>query len=119
MKKHLLLLCLILPLVGCYYDSEELLYGTTECATENVTYSADVLPLIVDNCYGCHDASSNFGGVTLEGYDRLRTYVDNGELLGAIRHTPGFSPMPKNEPQLVECNIEKIAAWVAAGAPND
>lgn len=73
----------------------------------------------MDNCYRCHDAANNFGGVTLEGYDQLRTYVDNGELLGAIRHTAGFSPMPKNEPQLVECNIEKIAAWVAAGAAND
>lgn len=119
MKKLPLLFCFLSLLTGCYYDSEELLYGTDECTTENVTYSADVLPLIVTNCYRCHDAANNFGGVTLEGYDRLRTYVDNGQLLGAIRHTPGFSPMPKNEPQLVECNIEKIATWVAAGAPND
>lgn len=119
MKKSPFLLCLFLSLTGCYYDSEELLYGTVECATESITYTGDVLPLIVDNCYQCHDADNNFGGVTLEGYDQLRTYVDNGELLGVIRHTSGFSPMPKNEPQLVECNIEKIAAWVAAGAPND
>lgn len=119
MKKLPLLLCLFLPLVGCYYDSEERLYGTVECATEDVTFSVDVLPLIVEHCYRCHDADNNFGGITLEGYDQLRTYVDNGELLGAIRHTPGFSPMPKNEAQLVECNIEKIAVWVAAGAPNN
>ena len=119
MKKTAFLLCLLPLLTGCYYDSEELLYGTVECPTEGVTFSADVLPLIVDNCYRCHDAANNSGGINLEGYDQLRTYVDNCELLGAIRHTPGFSPMPKNEPQLVECNIEKIAAWVAAGAPND
>ncbi len=119
MKKSALFALLLPLLAGCYYDSEEFLYGTVECMTEGTTYSTDVLPLIVANCYQCHDAANNFGGITLEGYDQLRTYVDNGELLGAIRHTPGFSPMPKNAPQLVECNIEKIAAWIAAGAPND
>jgi len=119
MKKTSFLLCFVFLLAGCNYDSEELLYGTIECQTEEVTYSAVVLPLIVANCYQCHDAANNFGGITLEGYEQLRNYVDNGELLGVIRHTPGFSPMPKNSPQLVECNIEKIAAWVAAGAPND
>jgi len=119
MKKCPVILCLFLALSGCYYDSEELLYGSDECNTEGVSYSADVLPLIIANCYECHDAANNFGGITLEGYGQLRNYVDNGALLGVIRHSPGFSPMPKNRAQLVECNIEKIAAWVAAGAPND
>lgn len=104
---------------SCYYDVEEEIYPTLECVTENVNYSDEVLSIISTNCYSCHNAASNFGNVTLEGYSALKTYVDDGRLLGVIRHESGFSPMPKNQPQLVECDIAKIEAWVAAGAPNN
>ena len=113
----LLLLILVLP--ACYYDVEEEIYPTLECNTENASYSGVVLSIISDNCYTCHDANSNFGNVTLEGYTALKTYVDNGKLLGVIRHETGFSPMPKNQPQLVECDISKIEAWVNEGALNN
>ncbi|MCG8327611.1 MAG: hypothetical protein MI974_07995 [Chitinophagales bacterium] len=113
-----LLLALVL-VAGCYYDVEEELYPTLECDTENMSYTNDVLPIVQGNCYTCHDQGSNFGGVILEGYESLKTYVDNGRLLGAIRHESGFSPMPKNAPQLVACNIEKIEAWINAGAPDN
>jgi hypothetical protein len=106
-------------LSSCYYDVEEELYGTTECNLSDITYSTTVLPIIEDNCYRCHDAANNFGGITLEGYERLKTMVDNGNLLGVIRHEAGFSSMPKNEPALLDCEIEKIEAWVNAGAPNN
>lgn len=116
-----LVICVFVGLfmTSCYYDSEETLYGTVECSTEGASYSVDVLPLLIDNCYRCHAAAANFGGINLEGYDQVSIYVNNGELLGVIRHTPGFSPMPQNEPQLVECNIEKIATWIESGAQND
>ncbi len=105
--------------IGCYYDVEEELYPTLECQTEDMTYQGDVLPIIQENCYGCHDQASNNGNITLEGYQNLRTYVDNDQLLGAIKHTSGFSPMPKNAPQLLECEIAKIEAWIGLGAPDN
>ena len=120
MKEYLFLLLLTPLLVaGCYYDVEEELYPTLECATQDVRYTATVLPLLQNNCFGCHNAGANFGGVTLEGYDRLIQYVNNGELLGVIRHTPGFSPMPQGAAQLPECDIEKIAVWIDQGAPQN
>lgn len=106
-------------LPSCYYDVEEDLYPNLACDTVAVSYINDVLPLLQDNCYSCHNASANFGNVTLEGYNNLKIVVDNGRLLGAIRHEPGFSPMPQNQPQLVTCNIAKIEAWIAAGAMNN
>ena len=104
---------------SCYYDSEEDLYGTIECNLDNIEYMATVLPIISDNCYGCHDQASNFGNITLEGYDALKTYVDNGQLIGSINHQSGFSPMPKNLAKLLDCEIEKIEAWISAGALNN
>lgn len=119
MKEILLAISLLAMLPGCYYDTEETLYPSLGCAVENVTYTQTVLPILQANCLSCHSANANFGGVTLEGYDRLLTYVNNGQLLGVIRHTPGFSPMPNNAPQLRECDIEKIATWVDQGAQDN
>lgn len=115
----LFFLLLTLNMPSCYYDVEEEIYPTLECVTENVSYSGVILNIVTNNCYSCHNAASNFGNVTLEGYAALKTYVDNGKLLGVIRHESGFSPMPQNQAQLVECNIAKIEAWVNAGAPNN
>ncbi len=104
---------------GCYYDKEEELYPTLDCATDNVTYMDTVLPILSRNCFVCHSTAANFGGITLEGYNSLLTHVNSGRLLGAIKHQPGFSPMPQNQPQLVACDIEKMERWVADGAPNN
>jgi len=119
MKKYVAISILAAAVFGsCYYDVEEELYPTLECSTANATYVAVVEPIIRSNCHsGCHSAASNIANITLEGYDNLKVYVDNGQLLGAIKHGTGYSPMPKNAAKLVDCNIAKIEAWVNAGAP--
>lgn len=122
MKNFVIIIAVALFFVGvsgCYYDVEEDLYPTIECSTADMSYQNDIFPIIDNNCLGCHDAASNFGGITLEGYDLLKVYVSNNQLLGVIKHEPGFSPMPKNSAQLLECEIEKIEAWIANGAPNN
>ena len=112
-----LLVCLLAP--SCYYDIEEDLYPDTGCNVADVGYSNTVVPILENNCYRCHDAANNFGGITVEGYAQLKKYVDNGQLLGVLNHEAGFSPMPKNAPQLRSCDIEKIEAWVNNGALNN
>lgn len=119
MRSGLLFLLILSAVSACYYDVEEEIYPTLECNTLNINYSEEVLSIISNNCYICHSAASNFGNVTLEGYTALKTYVDNGRLLGVIRHESGFSPMPKNQPQLVECDIAKIETWINEGALNN
>lgn len=114
-----MLLSMLLYIPACYYDVEEELYPDMGCATDNVTYSGTVLPILEANCLICHSAVANNGNVTLEGYDKLLEIVNSGRLLGAVRHEPGFSPMPQNQPQLVECTIQKIEAWINDGAPNN
>lgn len=104
---------------SCYYDVEEDLYPTTDCATDGITYSDDILPLIENNCYTCHNEAASFANINIEGYDNLMVYVNSGQFLGSIKHQPAYSPMPQGQPPLVECNIEKIEAWINAGAPNN
>lgn len=108
-----------LSIQACYYDVEEDLYPDTGCATENVTYAGVIQPILQDNCLSCHNAVSQLGGIVLEGHDKVLIHVNNGGLLGSLRHEAAFSPMPQGQPKLAECTIAKIEAWIEKGAPND
>lgn len=113
------LLALTFICSACYYDVEEELYLNTGCATDNVSYQTTIIPILQNNCLSCHSAAANFGNISLEGYDNLRTYIDNGQFLGAIQHQQGFSAMPQNQPKMADCTIEKISVWINAGALNN
>jgi hypothetical protein len=104
---------------GCYYDNEAVLYGVQECVPDAPTYSTTIAPLISRNCLSCHNQASSNGGIALETYSQVITQVESGRLMGAITHSSGFSPMPKNSQQLSECNINAIRTWIDAGTPEN
>ncbi|MGE5106428.1 MAG: hypothetical protein ACM3H8_02715 [Sphingobacteriales bacterium] len=106
----------VILLNSCYYDKEELLYGAA-CDSTNVTYSATIKPIIATNCLECHGGLTPSAGFSLETYQGVKAKVDQGRLIGAVSHFPGFSPMPKNNPQLGSCNIAAFRTWVRNGAP--
>lgn len=119
--KYLLLLLLnsFFLLSACYYDVEEELYpdppNGNGCDTENVSFSAVVVPLLQDNCNACHAAGIALGGIVLEGHAEVIKVANDGRLYGVIAHELGFSPMPQGAPQLLDCEIEQIGAWIDAG----
>ncbi len=111
---------LVLSMPSCYYDNREDLFPeVTACDTTNVSYAADVLPVLESQCLGCHNTASQQGNVNLEGYDNVRAYAQNGRLYGSIAWLNGYSAMPPAGSQLPTCTIDKIKAWVDAGAPNN
>jgi len=99
---------------ACYYDNEETLYPDG-CNSSNVTYQGFVRPFISSNC-SCHLNGSADGGVILQTYLTLKTYVDNGKLIKVIKHEPGVVAMPQGVPKRSDCEISKLEAWVNAGA---
>ena len=109
----------LLVLGGCYYDIEEDLYPQVVCDTVPVFYSGEVQSILQSNCLVCHNSATHSGNVVLENYSSLRVYVDNGKLWGAIRHSAGFSPMPKGGGKLSPCAIQAIGRWIDEGAPNN
>jgi len=116
----LILLAFFFSLHSCYYDNVEELYPQAPaCDTANVTYSATVWPIIETNCTGCHNAGFPSGNISLSNYDEIVAAVQNGSLLGTIRHENGWSPMPKGGGKLADCDIKKIETWVNAGTPNN
>ena len=112
-----LLIFSIVLLQSCYYDVEEELYPATSCETDNMSYQNDILPLLTSNgCIGCH---GDLATLDLNGYNDIKIYVDNGSLLGSIKHESSFRAMPDNQPKLDQCTIAKIESWILNGAPNN
>ena len=118
-KWAILILIVFTVFSGCFYDNEEDLYPNITCDTSSLSYSQDILPILVSQCYGCHSAAANNGNVNIEGYDNLIPYVQNNRLMGTIQHLDGFSPMPPNANKLSNCNISKLQQWIDDGAPNN
>jgi len=123
MKKIILPLVLFI-LSGCYYDSEEALYGTpnTVCDTSVTKFSTEIKPILQSNCLTCHSNASaigNGGGIRLQDYADVKTQVNNGKLIGSIEHRAGFSAMPKGGGMISDCNILIINTWITRGSLND
>ena len=118
------LMVLLAGIVGCSKQNEDTLSkkaGAAGCDTTNVSYAADIVPILQANCYECHGSttSSGSGGIILDGYAHLQTWAANGYLLGTITHAPGYVGMPYLRPQLPDCEISKIRAWIDQGTKNN
>jgi hypothetical protein len=122
MKKAMgiLIIFLLVVLSGCYYDREEELYGSGTCSTANVNFSGTVNSILSNyGCMGCHSGSSPSGGISLRGHANVKLKITDGRLWGAINHSPGFSPMPQGGNKMSSCDINKLKAWIDAGALNN
>ena len=120
MRNYLVLLFFAGLVSSCYYNNEEDLFGIVPCDATNVTYSTTITKIMNDNCVGCHSDASLQGGISLEGYEKVKVFAaPGGALLGTIEHLNNFSPMPKNLPKISDCDISKVRKWVADGAPNN
>ena len=119
MNKLFPFLICILILAGCKKENmgQEV---NAPCPTNNVTYSATISGIINTNCLGCHGyGSPPSGGFSLNSYSGVKAKVDDGRLFGAVSHMQGYVPMPDGAAKLSQCDINKIKAWIDAGAPNN
>lgn len=90
-----------------------------DCDTTNVTFSLTISPLIQSNCQGCHSGGSPASGISLTNYNQIQQQALLGKLYGVVNHSPGFIPMPYNQPKLDQCKIDQIRIWVEDSAPNN
>ncbi len=104
---------------SCIYKNEEELFPTSDCDVSAVTYSGDVSFILEENCYVCHSTSEASGGWILDTYEGVETAALDGVLFCVVNHDNGCSQMPKNLPQLPECEILTIKTWIDEGAQNN
>lgn len=89
------------------------------CDTSAVSFSAYVFPVVQNFCLGCHGSVNPSGGVNLSNYQSVSALAQDGRLYGSIAHAAGYSPMPQGASKLSDCRIQKIKAWIDAGALNN
>jgi len=86
-----------------------------------------IRPILANECYECHGAKKQKGGLRVDFRDGLLKGGESGPaiipgdsrkslLLKSIRHANRDSGMPKDRPQLPESVIADFARWVDAGA---
>ena len=92
--------------------------SNSTCDSTNVTYNETIKPIIQTNCSGCHNSSLASGGYNFGTHAGLSVVVQNGKLVGAISHKPGYIAMPQGG-TLSNCDIALIKKWVRGGAPNN
>lgn len=87
------------------------------CDTTSVTYANFIAPLMANKCQGCHSGANASGNIRLTTYDEVRTYGQNGRLLGSITWQSGYVKMPDGGAQLSACFQNKVKAWINVGMP--
>jgi hypothetical protein len=115
-----------ISLTSCYYDVDEELnppLTNNDCDTTASKFAADIQPILNSNCAtsGCHTAAVIAGGYVFDNYNDVKSTIlnDSARFIGSILQQTGYSPMPKGGGKLSDCNISKIKAWLASGAPNN
>ncbi|MBC7776806.1 MAG: hypothetical protein H7246_15335 [Phycisphaerae bacterium] len=87
------------------------------CDISNATFSAFVQPLVQGRCQGCHSGSNPQGNIKLTSYAEIKTVALNGKMYAALTRSSNW--MPKGGAKLDDCSLQKIQAWIGAGAPNN
>lgn len=113
MNKLILLGLITFGLSSCYYDNGEELYPSTNCDTENLTYTNQIAPIILNNCSasGCH--SSGGQPPLLTTYSEVSANLDRIRVRALVEKT-----MPTSGP-LSSCAQEQLNQWIANGAPEN
>jgi hypothetical protein len=89
------------------------------CVTTDLTYQNSIKSILSTNCgtSGCHAGPNGIGGLDLNTYSSAQRIAADGEMVGRIRNISG--PLMPPSGKLLDCEIEKIEAWIADGAPNN
>lgn len=91
----------------------------TACDSLQYTFSGVILPMMENYCIGCHNDARTDGDVNLSTYQHIKTYADNGQLVGTMRHDQFYAKMPPSGSKVSNCRITQIENWIAEGAPNN
>ncbi len=92
-------------------------------------FEKKIRPVLVAECYECHNAKKTKGGLRLDYRDGWQKGGDTGEaivpgdptkslLIESIKHTDPDLKMPDKAPKLEDAVIADFEKWIAMGAPD-
>jgi hypothetical protein len=83
--------------------------------SDTISYQTDILPLITNNCTGCH-GTGNTTGYTFTNHTNMSSNATN--MLNAMRGQGGMQLMPPNG-SLSDTDIQKFNCWINQGKLNN
>lgn len=92
--------------------------GGNGCDTSFIpSYATRVLPILQNNCLGCHSAAGASGGIVLSNYTQAKNNA--AKLIPSVNHPAGLPNSKKMPPggKLNECDIVIINRWANSGFP--
>lgn len=89
------------------------------CNSTATSFKEDIQPLFKLYCYGCHQAGDREGGVSMEDYEHIKVLVEDGSLLGSMKHSGKFVAMPLYIDKMTDCQIGQVENWIKEGAKNN
>ncbi len=81
-----------------------------------ISFNRDVLPIIDNYCFGCHNTADPQGGYSYSTHNETLKSVNDGTLMGSIRFETGYEAMPENSNKMPSCDIDLIRLWIDEGA---
>lgn len=117
----LLVWALVAGLSACVSDGPVPATDTSlvSCDTSVVRFSVEITDVLRRNCYECHASNIATAGVILDTYTGVRTRVQTGQLISAVRQDGTVRPMPFLRARIPLCDLNKIEKWVREGALNN
>jgi hypothetical protein len=117
MKINFFLVSLVLTILltsSCTKDKVggDVPYPEVICS-DTVSFSNEILPIIENNCTGCHD---NQNGYTLTNHQNIS--ANYAAIVGSMKGQ-GYQLMPQSGPALPDSLIQKIQCWVNQGLKNN
>ncbi|MBN9692703.1 MAG: DUF1553 domain-containing protein [Verrucomicrobia bacterium] len=104
-------------------------FGAALTPAQTEFFENRIRPILANECYECHGATKQKGGLRLDSREALRRGGDSGVvlvpgdpaaslLLRSVRHTEPDLEMPKDRPQLASSVLVDLAQWIQDGAPD-
>lgn len=100
-------------LISCTKDNVEEL--SNDCNSDQATYKTIKLTF-ENNCVQCHNTGFSNRNIRLDSYEGAKNAASN-ELLKAIKHEQGITPMPYDGNKLSDCEIKSIESWINKNFP--
>ena len=116
------------PLISALIGSAALAAGVLP-PEQAEFFEKKIRPVLASECYECHDAKKQKGGLRLDYRDGWKKGGDSGDaivpgepakslLLKSIRHEDPDLKMPLKRPKLSDAAIADFEKWIALGAPD-
>lgn len=114
MTKYLLPIILLFGIISCKKEKVPS-NGDPNCV-DTIYFNSQILPLINQNCTGCHDVG-NTNGYTFTNHTNISTNAT--KMLDAMRGQGGVQLMPPSGGPLPDSLIQKFSCWISQGKANN